>query len=110
MERLERIAYFENALNELCAAERELDTALERFSAAQPSARELEEYYFGGQWMDDFGADERGELPPELPRGVLSEDGVYNALGENRELLRRMAELSRRRGMKGDAPDEVEKL
>lgn len=94
MEQLERIAYFENALNELSAALRELDAALERFSEAQPSARELEEYYFGGQWMEDFASDERGELPPGLPRGVLSEDGVCNALEERRELLRRMAELA----------------
>lgn len=94
MERLERIAYFENALNELCAAARELDAALERFDAAQPLARELTEYYYGGQWLSDFGADGRGELPPDLPRGVLSEDGAYNALGENRALLLRMRELS----------------
>lgn len=94
MERLERIACFENALNELIAAERELDAAIERFSAAQPAARELEEYYSGGQWLADFEADERGELPPDLPRGVLSEDGVCSALGENRELLRHMRELA----------------
>ncbi len=90
MERLERIAYFENALGELCASARELDAALERFAAAQPMARELEEYYTGGQWMADFEADARGELPENLPRGVLSEDGVYNALEENRALLRRI--------------------
>lgn len=94
MERLERIAYYENALNELSAAERELDAALERFSAAQTSARELEEYYSGGQWLKDFEADGRGELPANLPRGVLSEDGVYNALEENRGLLLRMRELA----------------
>lgn len=108
MERLERIAYFESTLNELIAAEMELDAALERFAAAQPAARELEEYYFGGQWMEDFGADGRGELPPGLPRGVLSEDGAYNALAENRALLRRMAELSRRCEVNGDTPYEEE--
>ncbi len=95
MDRLERIAYFETALNELSAAARELDAALERFSALQALARELEEYYSGGQWLADFEADERGDLPPGLPRGVLSEDGVCNALLDRRELLRRMAELSR---------------
>lgn len=94
MERIERIAYYENALGELSAAERELDGALERFAAAQTAARELEEYYFGGQWMEDFETDGRGELPADLPRGVLSEDGVYNALGESRALLLRMRELT----------------
>lgn len=37
-------------------------------------------YYDGGQWLRDFALDEQGLLPPELKRGVLSEDGVYNLL------------------------------
>ena len=44
--------------------------------------KELSDYYFGGQWLQDYQADERGELPPELKRGVLSEDGVWNLLTE----------------------------
>ena len=37
----------------------------------------LDEYY-----RSDFEADERGELPEDLKRGVLSEDAVYDALTE----------------------------
>ena len=44
--------------------------------------RELMDYYFGGQWLLDYQADERGELPKDLKRGVLSEDGVWNLLSE----------------------------
>ena len=44
--------------------------------------RELMDYYFGGQWLLDYQADERGELPKNLKRGVLSEDGVWNLLSE----------------------------
>lgn len=33
-------------------------------------------------WRADFEADEEGELPADLPRGVLSEDGIYNVLTE----------------------------
>ena len=39
-------------------------------------------YYEGGQWLKDYESDERGELPPGLKRGVLSQDGVYNLLSE----------------------------
>ncbi len=39
-------------------------------------------YYEGGQWLKDFECDERGELPCNLKRGVLSEDGVYNLISE----------------------------
>ena len=46
---------------------------------------ELTSYYESGQWLKDFEADERGELPKDLKRGVLSEDGVYNLLSEFKE-------------------------
>ncbi len=42
----------------------------------------LTDYYENGQWLKDYEADERGELPHDLKRGVLSEDGVYNLLSE----------------------------
>ncbi len=40
----------------------------------------LKEYYKGGQWQKDYEADERGELPADLKRGVLSQDGLWNLL------------------------------
>lgn len=39
---------------------------------------ELEAYYISDEWKRDFAADEAGLLPKKLPRGVLSEDGIYN--------------------------------
>ena len=47
---------------------------------------ELSNYYEGGLWLSDFEADERGELPTGLKRGVLSEDGMYNLLCKIDEL------------------------
>ena len=43
---------------------------------------ELSFYYENGLWLRDFEADERGELPKKLKRGVLSEDGLYNLFSE----------------------------
>lgn len=40
----------------------------------------LLEYYESGLWKHDYELDEQGLLPPELKRGVLSRDGVYNFL------------------------------
>lgn len=40
----------------------------------------LKQYQESGQWLRDFESDERGELPLDLKRGVLSEDGLYNLL------------------------------
>ena len=39
-------------------------------------------YYEGGQWLEDYQADEQGMFPKELKRGILSQDGFYNFLSE----------------------------
>ena len=44
-------------------------------------------YMDSGQWKSDFEADEKGGLPANLKKGVLSEDGLYNLLG-NKSLHR----------------------
>ena len=43
---------------------------------------ELRDYYTGGQWLEDYEAEERGELPADLKRGVLSQDGLWNLMEE----------------------------
>ena len=42
-------------------------------------------YYASGEWMEDYEADERGELPPDLKRGVLSQDALYELLEEAKQ-------------------------
>ena len=37
----------------------------------------------------DFAADEAGNLPPDLKRGVLSEDGIWNLLSDYREIQKK---------------------
>ena len=44
--------------------------------------RTLTDYYESPLWLDDYTADERGELPPDLIRGVLSQDALYDLLTE----------------------------
>lgn len=42
--------------------------------------RTLTRYMDSGLWLKDYEADERGELPPDIKRGVLSQDGLYNLI------------------------------
>lgn len=44
--------------------------------------RELAAYYENGQWLRDYELDEQGLLPPDLKRGVLAQDAVFNFLEE----------------------------
>ena len=48
----------------------------------------LTNYMDSGQWLADYEADERGELPADLKRGVLSQDGLYNMICEIEEMQR----------------------
>ena len=83
MKRVERIAYYEDLFDRSEAAVSKMAEALSDFTAAQKDIKKLERYYTGGQWRADFEADEAGKLPPDLKRGVLSEDGVFDLLSAN---------------------------
>ena len=62
------------------------------FLKMQPRIRELSSYYGSPAWKQDLADDEAGKLPAGLPRGVLSEDGIYNLLSDNDELMKRLFE------------------
>ena len=66
MDIIERITYMETLYD------RAIETGL------VPQA--LIDYYESGQWLKDYEADERGELPRNLKRGVLSQDGLWELL------------------------------
>ena len=46
------------------------------YDRALRDIRKLEEYRESGLWLQDYEADERGELPQDLKRGVLSQDAL----------------------------------
>lgn len=49
-------------------------------AALQEDAHALCAYMEGGLWLGDYERDERGELPKDLKRGVLSQDALYDLL------------------------------
>ena len=58
----------------------ELEEAVARYKDAKEEIKVLEEYMESGQWLRDFEADEAGEIPAGVKRGVLSEDALYDLL------------------------------
>jgi len=93
MEQIERITLMEQRLNRALAAVRQLETALEAFAVAREDVKALEGYYGSEEWKQDYHDDEAGRLPNDLPRGVLSEDAVWNLLADCRELNIKMLEV-----------------
>lgn len=50
--------------------------------SATEAIRILSSYHESGRWLHDYELDEQRLLPPNLKRGVLSQDGLYNLLTE----------------------------
>ena len=68
LDRIERVEQYERLFDE---------------ATARPDAeklRLLDAYYTSGEWREDYEADERGEFPPDMKRGVLSQDALYDLL------------------------------
>ena len=65
-------------INRVEKYERMFDEAAASSDAEKIAA--LEAYYTSGEWREDYEADERGELPPDLKRGVLSQDALFDFL------------------------------
>ena len=93
MTQIERIEAMEKILNEVRSAVDALTEALDRYEAVQEKFDQLDEYYSSDIWMEDFEADEAGKIPKHIPRGVLSEDAVYDLITDDRELNARMADM-----------------
>lgn len=68
LDRIERVEHYERLFDEAS------------ISPAPEKVAALTTYYTSGEWLEDYEADERGELPPNLKRGVLSQDALYDLL------------------------------
>jgi len=78
----ERVARMQAHLDALQQAIRAGENWVQTDSALAQRLQELTDYFENGAWLEDFERDERGELPADLKRGVLSEDAVYDLLSE----------------------------
>ena len=95
-EQTTRIRMMERNLVRASAAVKRLETALDKWEAAQEAINALSEYYDSDVWRRDLADDEAGRLPADLKRGVLSEDGIWNLLTDTRELNTRLNHLANR--------------
>ncbi len=68
LDRIERIGKYEHLFDEAAA------------SPDEERLRLLNDCFTSGECLEDYEADERGELPPDLKRGVLSQDARFDLL------------------------------
>ncbi|MDO4902295.1 MAG: DUF4298 domain-containing protein [bacterium] len=93
----QKIIEMENRLNKIVDILSRLEADLDEFEKIKSEFDILEKYYKSKDWQNDFEADERGEFPHDLPRGVLSEDEIWNALAIRDEILDKMKQISYKR-------------
>ena len=88
---LQRIREMEDRLNRCAAATADLDRQLDRMEELREDMIRLFSYYGSEAWYEDR---EEGELPENVPAGVLSEDLVYDQITAVRDAAFRMLDLS----------------
>lgn len=89
---IERIEYLEKIFDEVKASFNTDKNFLED-KKMEVKVSLLTQYLESGQWLRDFELDEKGELPKELKRGILSEDGLYNLIADIEQAKRRKSGL-----------------
>lgn len=93
---IERIEKMEKLMDGSSSAIRELEKSFRKYVRAQKKIDELADYYFSSEWKKDYDDDEKGKLPQDLKRGVLSQDGLYNMFSDNDELMKKMERFIRK--------------
>jgi len=90
---IQRIVAMEAAYDRTALAVRMLESALDTYETVKVDIDRLTEYLESGAWREDYEADEAGLVPGDLKRGVLSEDGLYDLLGDIVRLHEHLQEL-----------------
>ncbi len=85
---INRITKMERYLEECRAAIDQLAVQLEKMDEVREPMRELFRYYGSEEWY----ADREAELPVDMSAGVLSEDLVYDAVEDLRDVAFHMLE------------------
>ena len=86
----QHIYAMENILDKATYMMDTLEKKIAEYEDFLSEIEKLEAYYTSQQWKDDYAMDEAGKFPEKLKRGVLSQDGIWNMLERNRELIQRI--------------------
>lgn len=87
---IKRITEMEIALDECREVLDDMESALDRLEAVREKMSELFAYYGSEEWFEDREL----KLPPDVKAGVLSEDLVYDAVTDAKDMSVRMLELA----------------
>ena len=93
---ISRITEMEEKFNSLRQSVRALEDAITQSQDFRDNYKALKKYMDSGKWLKDYETDEKGELPPDLKRGVLSQDGLYDLLQDASDVIISLKGLTKR--------------
>ncbi len=91
--RLQRIAEMEQIYDRCRAAMDAMLSAAEEYLAVRQIMQALTDYYESPQWLADFDADSKGQIPQDMKRGILAEDTIYDLLTDIPRLQQLLKEI-----------------
>lgn len=94
MQTYEHITKMENILNTHTAQLQALNTLLDFVQQHRAEYNELIEYYYSDQRNQDLQDDDNHLIPQDLARGVLSEDAIFDLMGDYRDTALRLLETA----------------
>lgn len=94
MEKYAHITKMENILVQQEQMLQELNRLLDEADSHREEYRNLLEYYYSEQRTQDLEDDAARRIPEDMPRGVLSEDAIFDLIGDCRDTAIRMLETA----------------
>ena len=94
MSQLKRIQEMEEHLSQYAQALAAAQSALAELETSQKNYIQLRDYYTSQVFFDDLEFSNRPDFPEDVDCGVLSEDAVYDLMGEHFEMALQLLDLS----------------
>lgn len=89
---IEEVKKYESILNKQLDLIDKLNKTIDEFKKNKKDYIKLRDYYNSEQYFEDLAKDKNGEYPEDLPRGIFSEDAVFDLFGEQFNIGIKMAE------------------
>ncbi|MGI5949155.1 DUF4298 domain-containing protein [Peptoniphilus sp.] len=91
---IDRVRKMEEILDDYSKTLSEFNESFKHLIEAQDRYEKLKDYYGSDDYFDDLESWDRGEFPKDLRCGVLSEDAVFNLMGDNFSTAIKMLEVA----------------
>lgn len=92
---IKRINEMEESLNISKKIIKQFEENLEEYKKVQKHIKKISKYYGSKNWYKDFD-DYNNKKIKNIKAGVLSEDGIYNVIMDNKEIAEDLNKLSKK--------------